>query len=1156
MLWVGSRVQSSGAALSGVRHAPPPSHPRVSSSTSDVVMVVTSRMISLPGRVGGAALTALSLLLGARSLTAHHRRDPADGVRRCPSRIRPVALQYAPPHGGADEAFAESLTADEVYVSTTPSMDHVPLALQTELAEALGGLMDRCTRACQADATTDEARIAWRLLHVAMVALLRPLGAQRNGEQVLRERLRRLREGGALEGLWRAPICPRRVRRSILPELTAEEATRQLLDRRAVRLVHAGEPGRARAALERAGELGTISPDDVILTGEHDEVVQARLGSCVEEMLHKHPDTAEADRAIPSAAELLGAADLGTPGASLPPGGLRELVSTLFADSVAFGRYIYRLPRLSMPAVDTVRYEHAVAIARGGRLATLRDFVELVAAGTVPPEARPYVYGGRLVAPPKGDGSHRPLGAGTVWRRIAAGFMASHESESFGERLGPAQLGVGVPRGPEIFATTVRLALEAHPDWVAVKADFRNAFNEVGRVVFLAFIAAHFPVLLLFLLAAYGAPAYITALGPGGWVRYLSRRGATQGCPLGPLCFASALQTVLERVRSEYPDCLILALHDDAQVAGPPESARKALSRLIRLASEECGLCPTGHKFVIYSPTPTHARPVAAAAAIVHLEAEVDEWTSPAALARGDACRLQTRGLVAAGVPIGTASFVRDTARARLAEHEACHVAVRLLSCTQSAYVLLRYCLGARFMFLLRVCGPALRARDGDQPAPVAVHDAMQRRTLAALLERPLDLEARARADAAADRFPLRVFRQAVLPDSLGGVGLACADAVCESAFLAGICACVSYVAVHAAALCMPSDLLSADCALPTYDALRMAAAALSAHSSDPVSLSSLLSASPSPAQRALAEGVWQQRREEVLGEQTDRAHRARVLSAGGPGAGAWLRGIPVTDRMRAAPAVFRLALVLRLGVPIPELGGCVTSCGGCGAAHDCFGRHPSVCGSGNRLGLWTDRHDAVQRAIMWVFRRAGQSIRAVGQQHLFGSAGWTPSGGYLLADLFVPSYRAVGRHLFIDVAVADPGGLTPLTSSPSSAMEVGRAAHLRLADKHRKYDGPTRSVGGEFRAAVIERFGACSDDMLALLRMISGDGDRDLQGADDYTFSAPSRKSYYEQHVVFATVMADAAMLEMAISMDVCSVHDDGHGGTGVWGTAAGFQG
>ena len=48
----------------------------------------------------------------------------------------------------------------------------------------------------------------------------------------------------------------------------------------------------------------------------------------------------------------------------------------------------------------------------------------------------------------------------------------------------------------------------------------------------------------------------------------------------------------------------------------------------------------------------------------------------------------------------------------------------------------------------------------------------------------------------------------------------------------------------------------------------------------------------------------------------------------------------------------------------------------------------------------------------------------------------------------------------------------------------VGRAAHLRLADKHRKYDGPTRSVGGEFRAAVIERFGACSDDMLALLRM------------------------------------------------------------------------
>ena len=80
-----------------------------------------------------------------------------------------------------------------------------------------------------------------------------------------------------------------------------------------------------------------------------------------------------------------------------------------------------------------------------------------------------------------------------TWRRLAAGFLASCYGGEFGERLGPTQLGVGVSRGVEIFAATVRLALESNPRWVVVKVDFRNAFNEVSRVALLRFCAAHFP---------------------------------------------------------------------------------------------------------------------------------------------------------------------------------------------------------------------------------------------------------------------------------------------------------------------------------------------------------------------------------------------------------------------------------------------------------------------------------------------------------------------------------------------------------------------------------------------------------------------------------------------------------------------------------------
>eukprot|EP00966_Prymnesium_polylepis_P169872 3927328-Prymnesium_polylepis.1 len=65
-----------------------------------------------------------------------------------------------------------------------------------------------------------------------------------------------------------------------------------------------------------------------------------------------------------------------------------------------------------MPGADLVRFEHMQALVQAGHVAVLRSFVLLVEQGRVPAEARPYVYGERLVAPAKpGGGAHRPLGA-------------------------------------------------------------------------------------------------------------------------------------------------------------------------------------------------------------------------------------------------------------------------------------------------------------------------------------------------------------------------------------------------------------------------------------------------------------------------------------------------------------------------------------------------------------------------------------------------------------------------------------------------------------------------------------------------------------------------------------------------------------------------
>jgi hypothetical protein len=75
-----------------------------------------------------------------------------------------------------------------------------------------------------------------------------------------------------------------------------------------------------------------------------------------------------------------------------------------------------------------------------------------------------------------------------------------------------------------------------------------------------------------------------------------------------------------------------------------------------------------------------------------------------------------------------------------------------------------------------------------------------------------------------------------------------------------------------------------------------------------------------------------------------------------------------------------------------------------------------------------------------------------------------------------------------------------------------------------RKYGATVDRVGGCFRAAVMERFGAVGDDMQAMVRGACGDLDRD-RGEEDWALSAPSQVTYYMQHIVLAGVMADAAM-------------------------------
>ena len=64
----------------------------------------------------------------------------------------------------------------------------------------------------------------------------------------------------------------------------------------------------------------------------------------------------------------------------------------------------------------------------------------------------------------------------------------------------------------------------------------------------------------------------------------------------------------------------------------------------------------------------------------------------------------------------------------------------------------------------------------------------------------------------------------------------------------------------------------------------------------------------------------------------------------------------------------------------------------------------------------------------------------------------------------------------------------------PSFALSAWRA----------KYGDAMTAVGGEFIAAVMERYGACSDDLCRLAALACGDGDREMSEAHDGYFTAP----------------------------------------------------
>ena len=222
------------------------------------------------------------------------------------------------------------------------------------------------------------------------------------------------------------------------------------------------------------------------------------------------------------------------------------------------------------------------------------------------------------------------------------------------EFLEPEQLGMSVAGGAKLVHC-VRMMLEENRNFICIKLDFRNAFNEVFRA---RVVESFEEEAILRHMACHAA----TLLAPGSGLESRgvlwgeSREGATQGDPESGPYFAVAIQKFVVRVSA------MLAAEggcgrfgwDDGYLLGPAQLVLAALEMFSRLVEEQCGLVLQRTKTEVFSWDGT--LPVGTAPGLVRAGEEVSGQWEP--------------GMICYGIPVGTDNYVQHKLEEKVSEIE------------------------------------------------------------------------------------------------------------------------------------------------------------------------------------------------------------------------------------------------------------------------------------------------------------------------------------------------------------------------------------------------------------------------------------------------------------------------------------------------------
>jgi hypothetical protein len=729
----------------------------------------------------------------------------------------------------------------------------------------------------------------------------------------------------------------------------------------------------------------------------------------------------------------------------------RSVPITAEADSVTkelfsleeFEAVLKSLPRGKAAGNSGLRYEHFRCLASQKNV--VRQLFLLATkwsqGGEVSDKLRPWIFGGRLMGLAKPNKDVRPICMNEVFVKIVAKAILKGQSEEISTFFPKGgQFGVSFSGGTEFVAKLSALLCEQHPESVIMSLDFVNAFNSVSRASIAAELKAHFPQMLPWFLCQYGHVSHLVFQLVDGHVIIPSAEGDHQGDPLAPFYFALAIHSGLQELRTEMKNekehAEAAAYLDDVDCVLYFNLCKKYFTMAGEVFKKRgLDLNATKSEITVRASL---------------LEKHGKDWIP-------EGVELHVDGNRILGTPVGESEFIENYVASKISKTREFRDRIMLLPDRQAAFLLVRWCLPARFVHLTRGVDPTILRPYAQQ------FDALIRETLSSFLGSDVSLPESSPA-----------WTQARLRPSQGGLGFLCAEWMSPGAY-AGSWASFLKSAVTLKFLteeCL--EELSAD---PDAGPIRR-----SLHTADELLKSIEMSlfdiqskVAPKKIQNKLYDSKITNVHEDLLKNSTV-MHQARLQMLATSGTLLWVTSIPSDNLLTIPKLLHQDALRFHLGLgPSRSVAGKICRCTYYfDPAADPFDHfvHLEKC---SHLGGPTRRHDAVLGLFARMLRSNGYAIE-VEPKHTFVDLDPTYNskkrGDILALDVF-------DDQTIMDVAVVNGCQVKLVSSAAKTSLH---AANYRAEQKERKYNALCSHHGYQFMPLVVETFGAAHVDVKKLI--------------------------------------------------------------------------